>query len=145
MYYIASDHAGLDLKNHIINFFKSKNIEIIDLGPFSKDRVDYPDFAKKVADKVNENLENNLGILVCGSGIGMSIAANKSPNIRASLARDHYDAYMARAHNNANILCLGERTTGFGTAEDICNGWLNSNFEGGRHTQRVEKIMKLED
>jgi ribose 5-phosphate isomerase B len=145
MYYIASDHAGIELKEHIVSYFKNRHIDIVDLGPSSKDRVDYPDFAKKVADAVNEDIENNSGILVCGSGIGMSIAANKCPNIRASIARDHYDAYMARAHNNANVLCLGERTTGFGTAEDICDGWLGSKFEGGRHAQRVEKIMKLEE
>jgi ribose 5-phosphate isomerase B len=145
MYYIASDHAGVDLKEHIVLYFKSKNIEIVDLGPFSTDRVDYPDFAKKVADEVNKDLKNNSGILVCGSGIGMSIAANKCKNIRASLARDHYDSYMARCHNDANVICLGERTTGFGTAEDICDGWLSGGFEGGRHIQRVEKIMALED
>jgi ribose 5-phosphate isomerase B len=144
MYYIASDHAGTELKEHVVSYFKDKNIDITDLGPFSKDRVDYPDYAQKVANAVNEDIDNNCGILICGSGIGMSIAANKCKNIRATIARDHYDAYMARAHNDANILCMGERTTGFGTADDICDGWLSSHFEGGRHTGRVEKIMNIE-
>jgi ribose 5-phosphate isomerase B len=142
-YCIASDHAGFNLKNHIVQYLESKNIEIEDFGSYSLDRVDYPDYAVKVCQAINTG-EFTYGILVCGSGIGMSIAANKFKGIRASLARDYYDSYMAKAHNRANVLCLGERTTGVGTAESIIDAWLTTDFEGGRHTDRVEKIKGLE-
>ena len=141
-YYIASDHAGIDIKEFIKNLLKDKNIEVEDLGPNSKDRVDYPDFAQKVCIKVKEE-KDSFGILICGSGIGMSMAANKFEGIRAALCHNEYSAKMAREHNDANVICLGERVSGEGMIEEILNSWLNASFEGGRHTNRVEKINAL--
>ena len=141
-YFIASDHAGLDLKKFIVDFFVKKNIEIVDLGPFSKDRVDYPDFASKVCENVIAT-ENSNGILICGTGIGMSMMANKYNGIRAALCTDAYSAGITKEHNNANVLCIGERVTGLGVVESILEAWLSHSFEGGRHQQRVEKIDNL--
>lgn len=141
-YFIASDHAGVDFKAHIVEMFKSRGHEIVDLGPSCKDRVDYPDFAAKVCQKVLAN-EGSKGVLICGSGIGMSMAANKFDGIRAALCHNEYSATMARAHNDANVLCLGERVSGLGIVEAIVNAWLDAEFEGGRHEGRVEKINKL--
>jgi ribose 5-phosphate isomerase B len=143
-YYVASDHAAIEMKKFVVDFLHEKGFKVIDLGPENSERVDYPDFAKKLADHIDLDHES-AGILICGSGIGMSIAANKCKGIRAALARDAYDATMAREHNDANVLCLGARTTGYGTAESILEAWLKSDFEGGRHAQRVEKITKLEE
>jgi len=137
-YYIASDHAGLKEKSFIKDLLEKKGFIVADLGPDSEDRVDYPDYAKKVAIKVLE--ENAKGILICGTGIGMSLTANKFPKIRAALCHNEFSAKMAREHNDANILCLGARVSGFGMLEEILNAWLGSEFEGGRHLQRVEKI-----
>lgn len=138
-YFIASDHAGIDAKTFVVTYLTQHNIEVIDLGPNSKDRVDYPDYAHKVCEHV---LSDNscFGILICGSGIGMSIAANKHQGIRAALCQEAYTASMARAHNNANILCFGARIVGEGMIENILNAWLNSNFEGGRHQERLAKL-----
>lgn len=141
-YYIASDHAGIELKEFIKNLLTKNGIVVVDMGPNSKERVDYPDFAKLVCEKVIQD-SGSFGILVCGSGIGMSMAANKFDGIRAALCHNIYSAKMAREHNDANILCLGERVSGEGMIEEIINSWLKSSFEGGRHTQRVEKINNL--
>ena len=138
-FYIATDHAGLDLKNWTVEFLKEKGHEVVDIGPFSKDRVDYPDYAHKVASSVLEDA-GTQGILICGSGIGMSMAANRHEGIRAALCHDAYTAMVARGHNDANILCFGERIVGLGVAESIINSWLESDFDGGRHCGRVEKI-----
>ncbi len=135
---IASDHGGFKLKNIIINYLKDNNIDIDDLGCYNEDSCDYPIYAEKVAKKVLES--GDRGILVCGTGIGMSIAANRFKGIRASHCTDTFSARMARMHNNSNILCLGERITGSGLALDIVNIWLNTEFEGGRHQKRIEML-----
>lgn len=140
-YFIATDHAGIDLKNYTVELLKSKQIEVEDLGPFTTDRVDYPDYAQKVCEAVLQTPDSK-GILICGSGIGMSIAANKFSGIRAALCHDAYTATMARAHNDANVLCFGERIVGKGVAESIVDAWLNGTFEGGRHAGRVEKLER---
>jgi ribose 5-phosphate isomerase B len=138
-FYIATDHAGVDLKDYTVELLKEKGHEVIDLGPYKKDRVDYPDFAHKVAKSVLED-KGTQGILICGSGIGMSMAANRHEGIRAALCHDAYTAEVARGHNDANILCFGERIVGRGVAENILDAWLRSSFDGGRHCGRVEKI-----
>ncbi len=138
-FYIGTDHAGLELKNWTVELLKLKGHEVHDFGPFSTDRVDYPDYAHKVATAVLEN-EGTQGILICGSGIGMSMAANRHHGIRAALCHDAYTATVARGHNDANILCFGERIVGKGVAESIIDAWLAGSFEGGRHVARVEKI-----
>jgi len=141
-YYIATDHAGLDLKNFTKGFLEDKGITVEDLSPTTTDRVDYPDYASKVSIAVQNDPEAK-GILICGTGIGMSLAANKYDGIRAALTHDAYTARMAREHNDANILCFGERVVGKGVVEDILNAWLNNDFEGGRHANRVEKINAI--
>ncbi|RBQ29603.1 ribose 5-phosphate isomerase B [Aliarcobacter vitoriensis] len=141
-YFIAADHAGIEIKAFIKDLFEKKGHIVEDLGPFSKDRVDYPDFAALVCKKVLEN-DGSFGILICGSGIGMSMAANKFDGIRAALCHNEYSATMARQHNDANVICLGERVSGEGIIEAIINAWDKAKFEAGRHTQRVEKINAL--
>lgn len=142
-FYVATDHAGVDLKDYTVELLKEKGHEVIDLGPFSKDRVDYPDYAVKVAQSVLSDA-GSQGILICGSGIGMSMAANRFHGIRAALCHDAYTAQVARGHNDANILCFGERIVGKGVAESIIDSWLASSFEGGRHCGRVDKIEAIE-
>lgn len=141
-YFVASDHAGVELKAFVKALLEKKGIIVEDLGPNNSNRVDYPDYALKVCQKVQEN-SDSFGVLICGSGIGMSMAANKFDGIRAALCHNEYSAKMARNHNNANVICLGERVSGQGMIEAIINSWLESNFEEGRHTQRVEKINNL--
>lgn len=141
-YYLATDHAGLDMKNFTKKFLEDKGITVEDLSPANADRVDYPDYASKVAIAV-QNDPSSKGILICGTGIGMSIAANKYEGIRAALTHDAFTARMAVEHNDANILCFGERVVGKGVVEDILNSWLESDFEGGRHATRVDKINAI--
>jgi ribose 5-phosphate isomerase B len=141
-FYIGTDHAGLDLKDYTVELLKEKGHEIIDLGPFTKDRVDYPDYAVKVSLAVLEDSDAQ-GILICGSGIGMSMAANRHTGIRAALCHDAYTATVARGHNDANILCFGERIIGQGVAESILDAWIAGSFDGGRHVGRVEKIEAI--
>jgi len=141
-FYIATDHAGLELKDYTVELLKEKGHEVMDLGPFSKERVDYPDYALKVCKAVLEDTGSH-GILICGSGIGMSMAANRHSGIRAALCHDAYTATVARGHNDANVLCLGERVIGEGVCESILDAWVDGSFEGGRHTARVEKIEKI--
>ena len=138
-FFIGTDHAGYLVKDFVIELLTKKGYEVVDMGPFSSDRVDYPDYAHKVCKAVLEN-EGSQGILICGSGIGMSMAANKHKGIRAALCHDYYTANITRKHNDANVLCFGERIVGKGVIESIIDGWLDGEFEGGRHTQRVEKI-----
>ena len=138
-YFIGTDHAGFEVKPFVIDYLKNKGIEVEDLGTYSSESVDYPDYAHKVAKAVLEN-PGTMGILICGSGIGMSLAANKHKGIRAALCHDYYTAEMARRHNNANILCFGARIVGKGEIESILEAWLTHEFEGGRHQRRVEKI-----
>jgi len=138
-FYIATDHAGFALKDFVKEYVTSKGHEIVDLGPLTDERVDYPDFARKCAEAVVSN-EGSFGILICGTGIGISIAANKIKGIRAALCHDSYTAAMTRAHNNANILCFGERVVGRGVIESMIDAFCTTPFEGGRHADRVEKI-----
>ena len=138
-FFVATDHAGIDLKDYTVELLQAKGHEVVDLGPFSKERVDYPDFAHKVAEAVLAE-PTAQGVLICGSGIGMSMAANRHAGIRAALCHDAYTATVARGHNDANILCFGERIVGKGVAESIIDAWLAGSFDGGRHCGRVEKI-----
>ena len=136
--FIASDHAGYKLKKYIISKF-SKKINISDLGPKNEDSVDYPDFAKKLTKKVAIK-KGNIGILVCGSGMGMAIAANKTKNIRAALCYSVKNTKLSRLHNNANIITLGERLISKSKAISLINVFLTTKFEGGRHLRRIKKI-----
>ncbi|KAI8051301.1 sugar-phosphate isomerase, RpiB/LacA/LacB family [Syncephalis plumigaleata] len=144
--YIGSDHAGYDLKVELIEYLRSQGKAVVDVGCFSKERVDYPEYAPPVAEKVLDTSASpkNAGILVCGSGIGISIAANKINGIRCALCHDHYDASMARKHNDANIVALGGRTTGAEVAKEIVDTFLTTGFDGNQHAIRVAKIHKLE-
>jgi ribose 5-phosphate isomerase B len=139
MIVIASDHAGVDLKARLIALVSGAGLEIRDLGPADASSVDYPDFAHDVASAVAGG-EADRGILICGTGIGMSLAANRHRRIRAALCHDAFTAEMARLHNDANVLCIGARTTGEGVAEQIVRIFLETAFEGGRHQRRIEKI-----
>ena len=139
----GSDHAGLTLRAEAVKAARSKGFEVEDLGPHTAESVDYPDFAAAVAQAVTSG-KARFGILVCGTGIGMSMAANKVPGIRAALCRTEYEARMTRAHNDANVLCLGERVTGGGLGAAIVEAFLNTPFEGGRHARRVEKVNALD-
>jgi len=136
--FIASDHAGYNLKAFII-FKLSKEKKILDLGPNSKNSVDYPDYAKKLSKKVASNKES-FGILVCGSGMGMAITANKTKNIRAALCYSPNNTKLSRLHNNANIITLGARLTNKNKALNLIRVFLKTKFEGGRHLRRVKKI-----
>ena len=138
-FYIGTDHAGIDLKDYTVELLIEKGHEVIDLGPFDKERVDYPDYAHKVALSVLED-SSAQGILICGPGIGMSMAANRHEGVRAALCHDAYTATVARGHNDANVLCFGERVVGKGVAESILDAWLAGSFDGGRHIGRVAKI-----
>lgn len=140
---IGSDHGGFNLKESIREHLLKKGYEINDFGCFSLDSVDYPDIAEKVCQGVNEK-EIDLGILVCGTGIGMSIAANKVDGIRCAHLSDVYSAKMTKKHNDANVIALGERVLGSGLAKMIVDSFLESKFEGGRHTRRIEMISHLE-
>jgi ribose 5-phosphate isomerase B len=139
----GSDHAGLQLRSEAVRIAREKGFEVEDMGPFGADSVDYPDFARRVAEAVASG-RARYGILVCGTGIGMSIAANKVRGVRAATCRSEYEARMARAHNDANVLCLGERVTGLGVGGAIVAEFLGQPFEGGRHERRVRKIAEME-
>jgi ribose 5-phosphate isomerase B len=138
-FYIATDHAGYAVKAYIKTLITDRGHEIIDLGPESADRVDYPDFGRKCAEAVAAD-EGSFGIVVCGTGIGISMAANKVTGIRAALCHDAYTAAMARAHNDAQILAFGERVAGKGIIESMIDAFISTEFEGGRHAERVAKI-----
>jgi ribose 5-phosphate isomerase B len=140
---IGSDHVGWELKEHLKGWLAQAGHEAVDLGTDGKARVDYPDCAEWVGRAVVAG-ECEQGILICGTGIGISIAANKIRGIRAALCHDAYTAGMARRHNDANILCLGAMVVGRGVAEDALCAWLNATYEGGRHQIRVDKIARLE-
>lgn len=136
---IASDHAGLGLKADICQLLQSLGIEVEDLGPQDTKSVDYPDYAHLLSRAVSDG-RIERGILICGSGIGMSMAANRHPGVRAALCHDAYTAEMSRRHNDANVLCIGERTTGPGVAQQIVRIFVDTDFEGERHQRRVAKI-----
>lgn len=136
---IGSDHAGFDLKNSLLSYLKEQGFDVFDAGTYSKESCDYPVIAKDVANKVI-NSDYDFGMLVCGTGIGMSIAANKVKGIRAAVVSDTCSAKFSRQHNNANILCIGSRIVGDALAKDIVDIWLASDFEGKRHEKRISMI-----
>lgn len=140
---IGCDHGGLGLKNEILKHLTEKGVEVRDFGVDSRDSCDYPDIAKPVCEAIKSG-ECESGILVCGTGIGMSIAANKIKGIRAAHVTDTFSARMAREHNNAHIICLGERITGGALALDIVDSFYGAKFLGGNHVRRIEKIAELE-
>ncbi len=140
---IGCDHGGLEHKNAIAEHLKSEGYEVADFGIYENHSVDYPDIAVKVTSAVTSD-ECELGILVCGTGIGMSIAANKVNGIRAAACSEHFSAKYTRLHNNSNILCLGGRVVGVGTAIELADLFVKTEFEGGRHQTRVDKIMAIE-
>ena len=141
---VGSDHGGFRLKGEIVKYLKEKQVEVEDFGTHSADSVDYPDIAKEVAFAITSG-KCDRGIIVCGTGIGISIAANKVKGIRAALCHDVFSAQMSREHNDANILAMGERVIGIGLALAIVEKWLTSEFAGGRHATRVCKISGLEE
>lgn len=140
---IGSDHAGFELKKMISHIVKEMGNEVIDMGTGSSCSVDYPDYAEAVADAVSKG-KVERGILICGTGIGMSIVANKFKNVRAALCNDLFTAKMSRLHNDANILCLGGRIIGKDLVKEIVYIWFSTHFEGGRHEKRLEKINLIE-
>lgn len=140
---VGSDHGGVELKEEIKKFLKSEGFEVKDFGTNSAESCDYPDYALPVAEAVATK-EYDLGVLVCGTGIGIGIAANKVPGIRAALCSDTFSAHATREHNNANILTLGQRVVGPGLAIDIVKTFINTEFEGERHQRRIDKISEIE-
>lgn len=141
---IGCDHAGFSLKQDILDLFQVLNIDFIDCGTTSADSVDYPDFGRKVSELVSAG-KTDMGILICGTGIGMSIVANKFPNVRAALCNDLFTAKMSRLHNDANILVMGGRIIGPDLAKEIVRTWLTTPFEGERHLKRLNKIKLVEE
>ena len=141
---IASDHAAFDLKEKIVQHLKELGHEPMDFGVYDNKSVDYPDYGAKVGKAVSEG-DYERGILLCGTGIGMSITANKFAGVRATLVYDNYTAKMSRLHNDSNILVIGGRTTGVSTAFDILETWLATTYEGGRHALRIKKISDLDN
>mgnify|MGYP001324003987 CR=1 FL=1 len=136
---IASDHAGFNLKEIIKDHLINKHVSIFDLGPYENKSVDYPDYAKKISHRISKK-KSEIGILVCGSGTGMAISANKTKGIRAAVGYNLKSTQLSRQHNNANILCLGSRLTKKKDIKKIVAIFLNTKFEGGRHNRRVKKI-----
>ena len=136
---IASDHAGFALKESLKQALGRWGVEVVDLGTHSEASTDYPDYAHAVAEGIAGG-KYRLGVLVCGTGLGMSMAANRHRGVRAAVCTDPYAARMTRTHNDANVLCLGSRVTGPGLAEDVLKSFLDAEFEGGRHAARVSKI-----
>jgi ribose 5-phosphate isomerase B len=137
--FFGADHAGIGLKNTLLAAAQARGLETTDLGTYGDESVDYPDFGHAVAQAVLEN-DGSLGVLVCGTGQGISMSANRHPGIRAALCTDTFSARMSRMHNDANVLCMGARVVGAGLAEDILEAFLGAEFEGGRHARRVAKI-----
>lgn len=144
MFVIASDHGGLELKAAIADFLRQRGVEVRDLGTMNGDSVDYPDYAQQVAGAIAGG-QAQKGILICGTGIGMSIAANKFPGVRAALVTDDFTARMSKEHNDANILVMGGRVLEPEQACRMVGIWLDTDFAGGRHQRRLEKIARLEE
>lgn len=140
---IGSDHAGYAMKEELVEFLKKHGHQVDDVGPFDDQRVDYPDFAKRVADNVVKGLAQK-GVLVCGSGIGMAMSANKVPGCRAITVHNSWEAEFCRRHNNANVACFGGRSMGIEVVKDSLEVFLKTEFDGGRHADRVAKIGKLD-
>ncbi|EEO6564809.1 ribose 5-phosphate isomerase B [Listeria monocytogenes] len=141
---IGNDHVGIELKPVIVAYLQDLGHEVDDFGAFSNERTDYPEYGKKVAESVAAG-KSDLGILICGSGVGISIAANKVKGIRAVVCSEPYSAKLSREHNNTNILAFGSRVVGAELAKMIVQNWLDAEFEGGRHAKRVEMIARIED
>jgi len=141
---IGSDHAGFELKREIVTYIANvKQIACVDMGPFNTNSVDYPDYAAKVCERMLDDPDLR-GILLCGTGIGMSMKANRYPRIFATLCNSAEDAKLAKQHNNSNVLVLGARKLTFGAAREIIDTWLETEFEGGRHQVRIYKIDKID-
>ncbi len=140
---LGADHAGFELKNKIKQHLSEQGIDVQDFGTNTSDSVDYPDFARNVGETVSAR-GADLGVLVCGTGIGMAISANKVPGIRAARCDNAFEAQMSREHNDANVLALGARVLEPQTAIEIVDTWLNTHFAGGRHQRRVDKIQEIE-
>lgn len=140
---VGSDHAGNELKKVVIALLEGRGFQVEDVGTYSNDSVDYPDFASQVARKVGGG-EARFGVLVCGTGIGMSIVANKYRGVRAAVCTSEFEARATRAHNDANVLCLGERVVGIGLGGAIAEAFVDTAFEGGRHERRIQKITDAE-
>ena len=141
---IGSDHGAVELKDFVKKILAELQIEVNDIGTFGTDSVDYPDIAEKVCAEVVSG-KSERGIVLCGTGIGISIAANKIKGIRCALCNDVYSAKKSREHNNANVLAMGGRVIGVGPAEEIVRAWFSTDFEGGRHERRINKIKMLEE
>lgn len=141
---IGCDHGGFELKNAVIAHLKERGIEVRDFGTFDGSAVDYPEIALKVTDAVTSG-ECKLGVLVCGTGIGMSMAANKVKGIRAAACSEQFSAKFTRMHNDANVLCLGGRVIGPGTGCEMVDLFIDTDFEGGRHQRRVDMVMAIEN
>ncbi|RKA98614.1 ribose 5-phosphate isomerase B [Listeria monocytogenes] len=141
---IGNDHVGIELKPVIVAYLQDLGHEVDDFGAYSNERTDYPEYGKKVAESVAAG-KSDLGILICGSGVGISIAANKVNGIRAVVCSEPYSAKLSREHNNTNILAFGSRVVGAELAKMIVQNWLDAEFEGGRHAKRVEMIARIED
>ena len=140
---IASDHGGFSLKLDIVSFLNESGYEVKDMGPKNQKSVDYPDYGIRIAQVVTQNT-GSRGILICGTGIGMSIVVNRFPGIRGTLCSDLYTAKLCREHNDSNILIMGGRIVGHGLAREIVSVWLNTPFDGGRHQKRLDKINQLD-
>ena len=140
---IGCDHGGVELKDYVREYMKGKGYEVVDFGTHTKDSCDYPEYGEKVALSV-KNKETDLGILICGTGLGMSYVANKVPGIRCAACSDTFSAEMARAHNDANVLAFGARVVGLGLAIKLVDAFLETKFEGGRHQRRVDLISDVE-
>jgi ribose 5-phosphate isomerase B len=138
---VGADHAGLELKNYLVNVLRNLGDEVEDLGTHSADSVDYPDYAAQVSRKVAAG--EGRGLLVCGTGIGMAMAANRVPGVRAAVVTDAFTARATRAHNDANIMAVGQRVIGAGVAEEALKAFRETAFEGGRHQRRVDKMEKV--
>lgn len=141
---IGCDHTGVELKNQIIDHLKSKGFKTNDLGCFANEKCDYPDIAHAVCNEI-VNKNSDYAVLICGTGIGVSMSANKIKGIRAALCGDYYSAKYTRLHNDANVLCMGARVIGAGVACEICDVFFSSDFEGGRHAARVDKLNALDN
>jgi len=140
---IASDHAGFELKENIIAYLHDKGVELEDFGPVNSDRVDYPDYGISIAHAIQEK-KVDRGIVICGTGVGMSIVVNRFRGIRGTLCPDLYTAKMCREHNDSNVLIMGGRVIGKGLAQEIVDTWLKTPFEGGRHQKRLDKIKNID-
>jgi ribose 5-phosphate isomerase B len=141
---IGSDHAGVELKSELVQLLKDMGSDVLDVGTNTSESVDYPDFGDKVSAAVSTG-EVDRGVLICGTGIGMSIVANKFRNVRAALCAEPFSARMSRLHNDSNILVIGGRVTGVELAKDITRVWMETPFEGGRHENRLKKITLIEE